>query len=86
MGRNFFKVLQLSLALLLLYQRISRSRMSRISGLRNDMNKRIFYKERKINNSSFDFLSKQNKIVPLILDINERVLGTRLGLSVLQRV
>ena len=35
--------------------------MSRISGLRNDMNKRtLFYKERKINNSRcFDFLSKQ---------------------------
>ena len=45
--------------------------MSRISGLRNDMNKRAFYKERKINNGSFDFLSKQNIIVPLILDINE---------------
>ena len=35
------------------------------------MNKRTFYKERKINNRSFDFLSKQNIIVPLILDINE---------------
>ena len=34
--------------------------MSRISGLRNDMNKRTFYKERKINNRCFDFLSKQN--------------------------
>ena len=44
--------------------------MSRISGLRNDMDKRTFYKERKINNRSFDFLSKQNIIVPLILDIN----------------
>ena len=40
--------------------------MSRISGLRNDMNKRAFYKERKINNRCFDFLSKQNIIVPLI--------------------
>ena len=45
--------------------------MSRISGLRNDMNKRTFYKERKINNRCFDFLSKQNMIVPLILDIND---------------
>ena len=45
--------------------------MSRISGLRNDMNKRTFYKERKINNRCFDFLSKQNIIVPLILDMNE---------------
>ena len=45
--------------------------MSRISGLRNDMNKRTIYKERKINNRSFDFLSKQNIIVPLILDIND---------------
>ena len=44
--------------------------MSRMSGLRNDMNKRTFYKEQKINNRSFDFLSKQNIIVPLILDIN----------------
>ena len=42
--------------------------MSRISGLRNDMNE-TFYKERKINNRFFDFLSKQNIIVPLILDI-----------------
>ena len=45
--------------------------MSRISGLRNDMNKKTLYKERKINNRSFDFLSKQNIIVPLILDIND---------------
>ena len=43
--------------------------MSRISGLR-DMNKKTFYKGRKINNRCFDFLSKQNIIVPLILDIN----------------
>ena len=35
------------------------------------MNKRDFNKERKINNRSFDFLSKQNIIVPLILDIND---------------
>ena len=41
---------------------------SKISGLRNDMNKRTFYKERKINNRCFDFLSKQNIIV--FLDIN----------------
>ena len=45
--------------------------MSRISGLRNDMNNRTFYKERKINKRCFDFLSKQNIIVPLILDIND---------------
>ena len=46
--------------------------MSRISGLRNDMNKRTFYKERKIKiNRCFNFLSKQNIIVPLILDTNE---------------
>ena len=44
--------------------------MTRVSGLRNDMNKGTFYKERKINNRCFDFLSKQNIIVPLILDIN----------------
>ena len=44
--------------------------LTTISGLRNDLNIRTFYKERKINNRSFDFLSKQNIIVPLILDIN----------------
>ena len=33
--------------------------MSRISGLRNDMNKRTFYKERKINKRCIHFLSKQ---------------------------
>ena len=44
--------------------------MFRISGLRNDVNKRTFCKERKINNRYFDFLSKQNIIVWLILDIN----------------
>ena len=44
--------------------------MSRISGLRNDMNERTFYIERKIKNRCFDFLRKQNIIVPLILDIN----------------
>ena len=44
--------------------------MSRISGLSNAINKRTFYKERKINNRCFDFLSKENIIVPLILDIN----------------
>ena len=49
---------------------ISKRAMSRISGLRNDMNKRTFYKERKINNRCFDFLSKQNIIVLPILDIN----------------
>ena len=47
--------------------------MSRTSGLRNDMNKRTFYKERKINNRCFDFMSKQNIIVPLILDLNESI-------------
>ena len=36
---------------------------------RKDVNKRTLYKERKINNRCFDFLSKQNIIVPLILDI-----------------
>ena len=30
-----------------------------MSRLRNDMNKRTFYKERQINNRWFDFLSKQ---------------------------
>ena len=36
--------------------------MFRISGLRNDMNKRTtFYKERKINNRCFDFF-EVNKI------------------------
>ena len=45
--------------------------LSRISGLRNGMNKRTFYNERKMNNRCFDFLSKQDIIVPLILDINE---------------
>ena len=35
------------------------------------MNKRTFYKERQINDRSFVFLSKQNIIVPLILDIND---------------
>ena len=35
------------------------------------MNERTFYKERKFNNRSFDFLSKQNIIVPLMLDIND---------------
>ena len=44
---------------------------SSINGLRNDMYKRTFYKERKVNNRCFDFLSKQNTIVPLIFDINE---------------
>ena len=44
--------------------------MSRISGLRNGINKRTFYKERKINNRCFDFLSQQGIIVPLIQDIN----------------
>ena len=43
--------------------------MSRISELRNDMNKRTFYKERKINKRRIHFLSKQNIKAPLILDI-----------------
>ena len=38
-----------------------------IKGLRNDMSERIFYKERKINNRSLDFLSKQNIKIPLII-------------------
>ena len=32
---------------------------------------KTYYKERKISNRSFDFSSKQNIIVPLILDIND---------------
>ena len=43
--------------------------MSRISGLRNDNNKRTFYKERRINKRSIHFLSKQNLKAPLILDM-----------------
>ena len=43
--------------------------MSRISGLRNDMNKRAFYKERRINKRYIHFLSKQNIKAPLILDM-----------------
>ena len=46
--------------------------MSTNGGLRNDMNKRTFHKERKINNRCFDVLSKHNIIVPLILDINDK--------------
>ena len=34
--------------------------MSRISGIFNEMNKRTFLKERKINKRCIDFLSKQN--------------------------
>ena len=34
------------------------------------MNKKTFYKKRKINNRCLDFLSKQNIIIQLILDIN----------------
>ena len=41
--------------------------MSRISGLRNDMDKRTFYKERKINERCIHFLSKQNIKAPRIL-------------------
>ena len=43
--------------------------MSRISGLRNDMNKRTFYKERRINKRCIHFLRKQNIKPPLILDM-----------------
>ena len=43
--------------------------MSRINGLRNDMNKRTFYKERKINKRRIHFSSKQNIKAPLILDM-----------------
>ena len=43
--------------------------MSRISGLRDDMNKRTFYKEQKINKRRIHFLSKQNIKAPLILDM-----------------
>ena len=47
--------------------------MSRISGLRNDMNKRTFYKEQKINNRSFEFLDfiKYNSSTNFHLDIND---------------
>ena len=43
--------------------------MSRISGLHNDMNKKTFYKERKINKRRIHFLSKQNIKAALILDM-----------------
>ena len=43
--------------------------MSRFSGLRNDNNKRTFYKERKFNKRRIHFLSKQNIKAPLILDM-----------------
>ena len=43
--------------------------MSKISGLRNDMNKRTFYKEREINNGCIHFLSKQNIKAPLFLEM-----------------
>ena len=48
--------------------------MSRISGLRNDMNKGTFYKEQKINQRYIHFLSKQNIKAPLILDMYEHQL------------
>ena len=38
-----------------------------ISGLRNDMNKRTFNKEQKINKKYIHFLSKQNIEAPLTL-------------------
>ena len=43
--------------------------LSRISGLRNNSNKRTLYKERKINKRGIHFLSKQNIKAPLILDM-----------------
>ena len=43
--------------------------MSRISGLRNHMSKRTFYKERKINNRFIHFLIKQNIKAPLFLNM-----------------
>ena len=46
--------------------------MSRISGLRNDMNKEPFIKNEKSTDVLISILSKQNIIVPLILDINVR--------------
>ena len=45
--------------------------MSKISGLRNDVNKRTFYKERKMRKRYIHFMSKQNKKAPLILDMYE---------------
>ena len=50
----------------------SRRAMSRIVDYVIIWTKRTFYKEWKINNRCFDFLSKQNILVPLILDINDR--------------
>ena len=50
---------------------------SRISGLRNDINdinKRPFYKERRINKRYIHFLSKQNIKAPLILDMYDFIL------------
>ena len=43
--------------------------MSRISGLRNNMNIRTFYKERRINKWCIHFLSKQSIKAPLILEM-----------------
>ena len=43
--------------------------MSRISGLPNEMKKRTFYKERRINKIYIHFLSKQNIKAPIILDL-----------------
>ena len=51
--------------------------MSRISGLSNDMNKRTFYKERKMNKRRIHFLRKQNIKAPLILDMY----GGHMGIS-----
>ena len=46
--------------------------------------KEPFYKERKINNRCSDFLSKQNIIVPLILDINDAFINLLLTYLVLK--
>ena len=53
--------------------------MSRISGLRNGMNKRAFYKERRINKRYIHSLSKQNIKAPLILDMYEKREGKKEG-------
>ena len=64
--------------------------MSRISGLRNDMNKRFFYMEQRINKRYIHFLRKQNIKAPLILDMyglvgieseNKRIISNILSIS-----
>ena len=48
--------------------------MSSIVTICNEMNKRTFYKERQINKTCINFLSKQNIKVPLILDMYENTI------------